>query len=697
MHKIIDGKEITLGTCYYPEHWDRSLWEDDLERMLIVGIKTIRIAEFAWSKVEPTEGYFNYDFFDEFLDLTDKKGMQVIMGTPTATPPAWLTEKYPDALNARKDGTLFRHGMRRHYNYNSENYKRLSARIVEKFAEHYGHRKSVIGWQIDNEINCEIGEFYSESDDTAFNTFLREKYESLDALNDAWGTVFWNQTYTDWNQVHIPRTTVQGVVNPHQTLDYIRFVSDSACRWAKMQADIIKKYKKKDDFITTNGIFGHVDYQRMRNESLDFITYDSYPNFAYVLDSYDPVDGVMRDRKWSRNLTETRAISPVFGIMEQQSGANGWNSGMAAPTPRPGQDTLWTMQSIAHGADFVSFFRWRTATFGTEMYWHGILDYSGRDNRRLSEIESINNMVKKLSEVAGSHYKAKVAVLKDYDNIYDSEYDVWHKSVEEQSQKAIFEASQKTHTPLDYVYMTEYLPSDIRTLVDKLSNYDLLIYPHMTITDDKYLPALEEYVRNGGKLIIGCRSGYKEITGKCTMEKLPGKLKKLTGCDIPEYTYIAPDAGDVHVKWGDEIFTACVFADQLTVDNSMENLKDSGQNCSVIAKFEDDYYKGCGALTVNKLGKGEVYYYGSAFNEGAVEIFLDKLGVQDPYREYLELPWNLELAVREKDGAFYAFILNYSKETVDFKIKRDAYDMISEKTVLGKAKLGAYEVMILKF
>ena len=679
MYRILDGKAITLGTCYYPEHWDKTLWKSDLERMMAVGIETIRIAEFAWSKVEPTEGDFTFDFFDEFLDLAEALGMQVIMGTPTATPPAWLTEKYPDALNARKDGTLFRHGMRRHYNYNSENYKRLSAIIVEKFAEHYGPRKCVIGWQIDNEINCEIGEFYSESDDRAFNSFLQDRYKTLDVLNDAWGTVFWNQTYTDWQEVHIPRTTVQGTVNPHQTLDYYRFISDSACRWAKMQADIICKYKKADDFITTNGIFGHVDYQRMRDESLDFITYDSYPNFAYTLGGYDKSSEDFRDRKWSRNLSETRAISPIFGIMEQQSGANGWNTGMAAPTPRPGQVTLWTMQSIAHGADFISYFRWRTAAFGTEMYWHGILDYSGRDNRRLKEIADINDKVKKLSKVAGSRYAAKVAVLRDYDNIFDAELDVWHGTVEDKSYNAIFRAAQKSHTPIDYVYLTDGITGK------ELSKYEVLIYPHMTIVNDKYLPALEEFVRAGGKLIIGCRSGYKDMSGKCTMEYLPGKLKSLTGNDIPEYTIISPDAGDVYIKWGKDEFKASAFADQLlaTTDNSR-----------VIGIYEDDYYEGLGAITYNKLGNGEVYYYGSAFNEGATQVFLKNLGVIDPYAEFFELPEELELAVREKDGKRFSFILNYSRKPQSMWLKKELREMLTGSVNTGEVVVDGYGVQI---
>ncbi|MBQ7371131.1 MAG: beta-galactosidase, partial [Blautia sp.] len=166
---------ISLGTCYYPEHWDKKLWHEDLRRMKANGIFTIRIAEFAWNLVEPREGEFTFDFFDEFLDVAEEEGMRVIFGTPTATPPVWLTEKYPEVLNCRIDGVKYRHGMRRHYNYNSPMYQKLSARIVEKIAEHYGKRPCIVGWQVDNEINCETDVFYSESDTIAFREFLKEK------------------------------------------------------------------------------------------------------------------------------------------------------------------------------------------------------------------------------------------------------------------------------------------------------------------------------------------------------------------------------------------------------------------------------------------------------------------------------------------------------------------------------------------
>lgn len=250
---------MTMGTCYYPEHWDESLWESDLDRMLRVGISTIRIGEFAWNKFEPEEGRFTYDFFDRFLELCEKKGMKVIFGTPTATPPAWLTEKYPEVLNARQDGVLYRHGGRRHYNYNSPKYQELCARIVDKIAAHIGRHPSIVGWQIDNELNCEIGEFYSEADDRAFRVFLQKKYGGIDRLNQAWGAVFWNQTYTDWGEVHLPRTLVGEQQNPHQILDYNRFVSDSVLRFCQMQSAVLRRHIPERVFITTNGRFGHMD------------------------------------------------------------------------------------------------------------------------------------------------------------------------------------------------------------------------------------------------------------------------------------------------------------------------------------------------------------------------------------------------------------------------------------------------------
>ena len=602
--EIINGERLVLGTCYYPEHWDESLWRDDLKRMLENGIEVIRIAEFAWSKIERYEGVFNYDFFDRFLDVVADMGMKVIFCTPTATPPAWLTEKYPEVLNANMDGVLYRHGGRRHYNYNSPKYQELTRIIVEKSASHYAKNPAIIGWQIDNELNCEKNEFYSESDTIAFRKFLMEKYGSIDALNEAWGTNFWNQTYNSFEEVYVPRTTLSNNTNPHEVLDYTRFVSDSACRFAKMQSDIIRKYIKPGDFITTNGLFGNLDNQRMTNESLDFITYDSYPNFAYCLDAYNK-DNFLKDRMWSRNLSEVRAVSKNFGIMEQQSGANGWNTGMAAPTPKPGQMTLWTMQSVAHGADYVSYFRWRTCTYGTEIYWHGILDYSGRDNRRLAEVKSVHEKFQKLSEIAGSKYEAKVGFLKDYDNAWDSQLDIWHEKVEWKSQLGIFEAAQRTHTPMDYIYLRDDVTAE------DLKPYSVLFYPHPVLISEERKVVLEEYVKNGGCLVLGCRSGYKDMYGRCVMDKLPGKFAEMSGVDIPEYTLASPDNKDIVIDWDGTKLEAAVFNDQLAA---------VGEHTEVLGRYENCYYAGEPGLIKNTYGEGTVLLRCSILRENSRSI-----------------------------------------------------------------------------
>lgn len=678
MRKIINGNALTLGTCYYPEHWSETMWMEDLKRMLDTGIEVVRIAEFAWNKIEPAEGIFTYDFFDRFLDLAEEVGMKVIFCTPTATPPAWLTEKYPEVLNADQDGILYRHGARRHYNYNSPVYQDLSARIVEKSASHFAARKCIIGWQIDNEINCECNVFYSESDTKAFRLFLQKKYGSLEALNEAWGTVFWNQTYTSWDEVYVPRKTFSDSTNPHQVLDYTRFISDSAKGFVKMQSDIVRKYIKEDDFITTNGLFGNLDNHRMTEESLDFLTYDSYPNFAYALEGYKEGQGEMRDRKWSRNLSEVRSASSVFGIMEQQSGANGWNTKMESPTPRPGQITLWTMQSIAHGADYVSYFRWRTCTMGTEIYWHGILDYSGRENRRIREIRSIYEKLQHMQAVSGSLYEARVGILKDYDNIWDAQLDVWHARVERASQEALFEALQKSHTPFDYVYLSD------ESRAEALQKYQVLFYPHAALMNEHRVAVLRAYVEAGGTLVIGCRSGYKDMTGKCVTRKLPGLLTELTGTDIPEYTFIAPDAGTVTIDWDGAQLEAAVFVDQL------EPLYGGVLEASYTA----DYYAGAGALVSNTQGKGRAYYYGTAFTMQSANAFLKKLGVISPYAGLVSAPETCEIAVRKKGKTKFLFILNYDKNDAEVMLHQNGKDLYTGQTMSGNIVLRGYETRV---
>ncbi|WP_099470047.1 beta-galactosidase [Konateibacter massiliensis] len=673
--------KIGLGVCYYPEHWDKKYWQDDLRRMKELGIQTIRIAEFAWNKFEPEEGTFVFAFFDEFMEVVKQEGMKVIFGTPTATPPAWLTQKYPEVLNAAINGDLYNHGARRHYNYNSSKYRELSARIVRKLGEHYGSHPNIVGWQIDNELNCEVDVFYSESDHEAFRVYLKERYKKLEALNAAWGTNFWNQTYSDWAQIYAPRLTVNNGFNPHQKLDYIRFISESTIAFCKMQSDILREYVKEGDFITTNGMFGHLDNHKMTKECLDTYTYDSYPNFAYALNSDPQKSNNLNDRKWSKNLTEVRSVSSHFGIMEQQSGANGWNDRMEAPAPKPGQMMLWAMQSIAHGADFVSFFRWRTSCIGTEIYWQGILDYDNRDNRKTAEVKQIAERLEKIEEMAGADFFASFGLIKSYDNVWDEEADVSHQKVQSFSEQEIFCAAQLSHTPFDIIYLGD----DLQENLEKLEKFPVVFYLHASIVGEGEQEVLERYVENGGILCMGCKSDYKNENGHCKMEPAPAQLRKLTGGNIREFTWVRPEE-KVTLAWNEKQYEMPIFNDVLEAEEA-----------KVLGTFGGSYYEGSPALLENNYGKGKVLHLGGVFTREIATAILEYTSVIRPFESLLAAPKDCEIVLRKKEGAHYLFVLNYSKEEQTIFLKKEMHDVDSQEAVMGEVILKSYETKVYSF
>jgi len=685
MNRNVTSSAFTLGLCYYPEHWEEELWEDDFRRMKEMGFDIIRIGEFAWSIFEPAEGQYEFAMFDRALDLAHAHGLKVIMGTPTAGPPAWLTHKYPEVLNTTQDGQPYHHGMRRHYNYNSPVYLDFCAKITRAMAEHFREHPAIVGWQIDNELNCETDVFYSQADHRAFRVWLREKYGTLGQLNKAWGTVFWSQTYSDWEQVHLTRRTVSDSPNPHQALDEKRFISASAIAFAKLQSDILRELVPHH-WVTTNGLFGNLDSHRLTEETLDFFSYDSYPLFYSIFgDMGDPEP--MLDRKWSWNLSGVRDISENFCVMEQQAGPGGWTNRIELPSPWPGQMRLWTYQSILHGADMILFFRWRTATVGNEIYWHGLNDYHNQPNRRLQEAEQIGSELRRIgASLVGRIYKADVALLEDYDNEWDGRLDTYHGALRGPSTSAWFKRLQYRHIPLNKVKLRE------GTVLEDLVPYRVLVYPHPAILSERTAELLEAYARQGGTLIFGARTGYKDETGRCYMMPFPGYAAKLCGIHVEDFTRISAASGEpavVRLSCDAEItFDAPLFNDILSV---------VAGTVTVEAEYASSYYAGKPALTRNRLGEGEVWYYGAAFSEGAVNAILDLLGLESPAASWLGMPSQVELGLRvDAGGEELAFLLNYKVDPAEISIKGECLDLLTDEVLAGTAVIPPFGVRILQ-
>ncbi|MBJ6361151.1 beta-galactosidase [Paenibacillus sp. GCM10012307] len=695
MGKSLKTDRFTLGVCYYPEHWDEALWEEDFQRMKAMRFDIIRIAEFAWAIFEPEEGRYDFSLFDRALDAAHRHGLKVIMGTPTATPPAWLTTKYPEVLNATIDGLPYHHGARRHYNYSSTKYRELCANIVRRMAVHFKDHPAIVGWQIDNEFNCQIDTYYAEADHLAFREWLKRKYGTLDKLNQAWGTVFWSQTYTDWEQVHLTRRVVSNTPNPHQALDEKRFISDNTIDFAKVQTDILRDIAPHH-WLTTNGLFGHLDSHRLTDEQLDFFSYDTYPLFATIFNDPNEEEPLL-DRKWSLNLSAVRDVSPNFCVMEQQSGPGGWTNSIELPTPEPGQMRLWTYQSIAHGADMVLFFRWRTATVGTEMYWHGINDYHNQPNRRVAEATIIGEELQRLGEgLVGRRYVAEVALLDDYDNEWDGEHDTYPGALRGASYGAWYKQLQYRHIPADRV--------KLRTGVglDELRKYKFVVYPHPAILTEETAMLLKEYVKGGGKVVFGARTGYKDETGRCRMMPFPGYAAELCGIHLEDFTRIAGTVKPALVRMVGEAagltagavaeaaseFPAIKFNDIIAVDQP---------SVTVEAEYTTAYYAGKPAMTCNRVGAGEAWYYGAAFSEAVVDKLINRLGLQSPVADWCELPRQVELAVRVDDaGEAWHFLLNYGANEAYIRVAEEVEDVISGEWLTGDATIPGYGVRILR-
>jgi beta-galactosidase len=397
---------IYLGADYYPEHWPEERWVEDARLMAQAGFNVVRLAEFAWSMMEMREGDFRFDWLDRAIDVLSEHHIQVVLGTPTASPPPWLMYKGADLFLVQQNGVRQTYGLRREYCPNHPLYHQYSQKIVTEMASHFKNNPAVIGWQIDNEFGdrcfCDICR-------EKFHEWLQQRYEMIDHLNHRWGTVFWSHIYTEWSQIPVPLATIRAH-NPGLALDYYRFMSDSYCAYQREQIEIIRQICP-DHFITHNLMgFGYdkLNYYAMTDD-LDFVSWDNYRRMQWNMEAkVDPVTAAL-SHDTMRGLKKKN-----YWVMEQQAGGGGWDS--LAVTPKPGEMRLWTYQSIAHGADGILYFRWRTCRSGTEQYWQGLLEHHGIPGRRYHEVAQIGDELKKVGHrIAGSTVNPKIAIMQSYD------------------------------------------------------------------------------------------------------------------------------------------------------------------------------------------------------------------------------------------------------------------------------------------
>lgn len=611
---------MKLGVCYYPEQWPVERWPFDARMMVEAGLDRVRIAEFAWAKMEPEPGRYDWAWLDHAIDVLAGAGLEVILGTPTVTPPAWLTARHPDVLRVDANGRRRRHGSRRHVCVNHPIYREHSALITRAMAERYGLDERVIGWQIDNEFGGgRTARCYCETCAAAFRNWLRDRYGTLDALNEAWGAVFWSQTYFDWEQVQAPDEAIDKA-NPSQQLDYYRFCSDSYVQYQQAQIDILRPLTP--GFITHNfmGLFRDLDQFDLARP-LDFITWDNYPTGnterwrgllyshgrdatrddpRYAWDAGDPVVTGM-----AHALMRGLKGGP-FWIMEQQSGLINW--GKINQGVRPGTVRLWTWHALAEGADACVYFRWRPTLFAQEQYHSALLRHDAEPAQGLREVWSLRHERELMAAVAAHPFVAEVALLVDYDDLWALEIQPHRQDFHYLRHLYVFyDALQKMGVAVDLV------PID-----RDLSPYRLVLAPTLHLADEPRAAALSAYVEAGGTLLLGVRSGFKTATNLVTDHPLPGVLRELCGVTVTTWQPL-PDGAGISLE-------ASVPALEGPATYWYETL--ATERASALAHYDS----GEAALTENAVGQGRVVtlgWYPTPGQAGALlRWLLDKAGVQ---------------------------------------------------------------------
>lgn len=671
---FFDKKDLMLiGSYYYPEQWPESNWERDIKKMSELGFEFTHYGEFAWSTMEPEEGKYNFEWLDKAIALAEKHHLKVVLCTPTPTPPAWLTQQHPDILMVNAEGRTIHHGARQQASWSSTVYNEYVSKIVTILAKRYGNNNTVWGWQIDNEPSHYGASFdYSENAQISFRNWLKKKYQKIENLNTVWGNAFWSQTYNNFEQIRIPNSKeLVQQANPHAVLDFKRFTADEAAGFVIRQKDILRKYVKPSQWITTNLMPHHSAVDPLRMKELDFQTYTKY-----LAEGYDMGQGEQGFRMGSANSIGFsndffRPINGVSGVMELQPGQVNW--GLFNPQTMPGSVRMWIYHVMSGGNKFVCNYRFRQPLSGGEQYHYGIMKTDGINVSRsgeeyvqvikeLKELRKIYNPDAKTPDVM---LKRRAAILYNPDNRWEMEYqpqtNQWDYTLHV---NRYYKALKSLGAPVDVIDESK-----------DFSRYPFLIAPAYQLLDEKLAERWKKYAEGGGNLILTCRTGQKDREAHLWEDDFQKPILDLIGAN-EIYFDLLPEKLMAKIKMDNAIYEW----------NNWGDIINPKENTESWAKYDNQFYKGGTAVLHRKLGKGSVTYIGADSDDGKLEKEVLKKIYDKSQTSVLSLSEGL--LVEYSNGFWYGF--NYSSENQEIPVPARA------KIIIGQKLLKPAEVVIWK-
>ena len=600
---IAPAGPTSFGAFYYPEQWPRTQWSRDLDGIAHAGFDFTHLAEFSWTFLEPREGTFDFAWLDEAIALAHKAGLKVILGTPSAAPPSWMGERYPEVYRVDERGQRHEHGIRAEVSLANPRYRAFVDRLVTRLAQRYGRDPRVWGWQVDNEP----GTFpdFSPSARRAFQQWLRARYGTIEAMNRAWAGAFWSTRYGSFAEVRLPNATLaaEDRLSPHAQLDLARFNADVTARFLDGQAAILRRHARPGQWVTTNYTNISTSTDPRHSRGMDFVTFTLYPvagNNILGGDSYalgDPLR-LMEAAAYYRTITGS------FGIMELQPGQVNWGS--VNPQPAPGAVAMWLWHAWGLGASMVGTYRWRHPLRGSEMYHEGIVGTDGvtlsRTGREYTdavrEIRAMESRLDASAPIPAPLAARHTGILWSHDNYWDleiqpqtTEWRTWlHRNTYTRAVKS-------TGAPMDFVAEG-----------DDFARYPFLVAPAYGLVSDALVARWRRYVEQGGHLVLTPRSGMKDSLGHFPEGPWAARVADLTGTDIEGFDMLpggvtaqVEHAGHRHAwhRWGDLLVPR--------------------PGTEVLATYADGVDAGRAAATTRHVGRGTVTVIGAWSDDGALE------------------------------------------------------------------------------
>jgi beta-galactosidase len=655
---------IWHGGDYNPEQWPPSTWDEDVALMQQCHFDVATVGVFSWVSLQPAEDRFTFEWLDTVLEKLAAAGRYVVLATPTAAQPAWMSQAYPDVLRADERGRRVHHGGRTNYCTNSPNYRRFAVQIATRLAERYRDYPNLLLWHISNEYATPC---YCDICAAAFRRWLQRRYGSLDEVNSRWWTRFWSHTYTDWSQIEPPYA--DGERNIHGlTIDYRRFQSDSLLECFTLERDAIRAITP-DIPITTNlmGTYPHLDYRAWAKE-MDVVSWDCYPwPNAYP-----------GDIAFLHDLNRGLKDGQPFMLMEQTPSSQNWQTVNALK--RPGVLRLWSFLAVAHGAETVMYFQWRRGRGGSEKFHGAVVEHGGRsDTRVFREVAALGAELKRLGDTTiGAATRARVAVLFDWDNWWaiDSAVGPINPKDYPGTVRKHYNALWRHNVPVDIVF------SD-----SDLSGYDLLIAPMLHVIKHGIGERIEAFVERGGSFVVTVFSGVVD-ENDLAFEGYPGPLRRVLGIRVEEIDALYEgQTNRIVMVDGTGTYTCGRLCDIV-----------HSEGARVLATYASDFYAGTPVLTEHAFGQGKAYYIASDPEDGFLDVFYGRLLDAHQIAPLLVAPEGVEVTLRETAERRLLFVLNHTPHPVSVPLQEGQrfWDHLSEQIATDTLTLAGYDVGILE-